>query len=325
MSNCHDLFTTFHNEIYLDSSKKESLRTSRNAIRNKIKKYFKDDLKVKEPKFYGQGSYMMNTTVTPIDGEYDIDDGLYLEHLTDVAEEEWPKTATVHRWVVDAVTGHTDTPPVDKNTCVRVIYKAEYHVDIPIYVKKKDEHPKLAHKTEGWIDSDPKELTKWFNDEVAAKGDQLKRAVRYFKAWKDKKEGETKLPSGMILTILAANYFVSDHPNNDDEAFIATAKAIHDSLSESFSLTRPVFPSEELISDWSETKQNNFLTKLENLVKKGGEALEEQDKTKASKKWSTLFGDRFPEYTPPEETETEKNSVFKSSAPAVLGNHGRSA
>lgn len=325
MSSCHDLFTIFHNKIYLKPIKKASLRTSRDAIRKKVKRYFKEELELKEPKFYGQGSYMMNTTVTPIDGEYDIDDGIYLEHLTDVDEEDWPKAATVHGWVVDAVTGHTDTPPVDKNTCVRVIYKAEYHVDIPIYVKKKDEHPKLAHKSKGWIDSDPKELTKWFNDEVTAKGDQLKRVVRYLKAWKDFKESETKLPSGMHLTILAANYFVSDHPDDDDAALTATAKAIHVGLSESFSLTRPVFPSEELLEDWSETRRNNFLTKLENIVKKGGEALEEQDKVKASKKWIRLFGDRFPEYTPPEENETEKNSVFRSSAPAVLGNHGRSA
>ncbi|WP_045517056.1 Mov34/MPN/PAD-1 family protein [Neobacillus niacini] len=34
-------------------------------------------------------------------------------------------------------------------------------------------------------DSDPKALTNWFNDEVALKGDQLKRIVRYFKAWKE--------------------------------------------------------------------------------------------------------------------------------------------
>ncbi len=55
-------------------------------MRDKIKKYFSEELDVKKPKFYGQGSYMMNTTVTPIDGEYDIDDGIYLEHLKDTDE-----------------------------------------------------------------------------------------------------------------------------------------------------------------------------------------------------------------------------------------------
>lgn len=325
MANCHDLITTFHNEIYLDSEKKESLRTSRNAIRTKIRNYFKNELKISEPKFYGQGSYMMNTTIIPIDGEYDIDDGIYLDHLKNEEEENWPTPSKVHSWIVKATEGHTDTPPKDKTTCVRVIYKKNYHVDLPIYVKKTDEHPKLAHKSKGWIDSDPKELTKWFNSEVNTHGDQLKRIVRYLKAWKDNKEGETKLPSGMHLTILAVNHFVSDHPDEDDAALAATAKAIHTSLSDSFSLSRPVFPEEELLADWSDTKKDNFLDKLSNLIKNAEEALELEDKVKSSKKWINIFGDRFPEYTPPQSSKVESNSVIKSSAPPVLGNHGRSA
>ncbi|MEK5177816.1 cyclic GMP-AMP synthase DncV-like nucleotidyltransferase [Paenibacillus odorifer] len=323
MSNCNDLFASFHDEIYLHSEKKESLRTSRNSIRKKIKKYFKETLGLTEPKFYGQGSYMMNTMVNPIEGEYDIDDGIYIEHLKKEDEENWDTPIKVHNWIVKAVTGHTSTAPIDKNTCVRVIYKNEYHVDLPIYVKKEGEHPKLAHKSKGWVDSDPKELTKWFNDQVKEKGDQLKRIVRYLKAWKDHKEGDIKLPSGMVLTILAANHFVTDYPDEDDAALTATVKAIYDELSVSFSLTRPVFPDEELL-DWSDSKQENLLTKLDNLIKKAEKALEEQDKTKASKKWIDVFGDRFPEH-PPEDSQSESNSVLKSAAPAVLGNHGRSA
>jgi hypothetical protein len=318
MSNCHDLFDNFHEKIYLHSDSKKTLRKSRNAIRNKIIKHFNEVLKISQPKFYGQGSYMMNTTVTPIDGEYDIDDGIYLQHLNGVTEKDWPTPTKVHNWIVDAVDGHTTTPPVDKNTCVRVIYKSEYHVDLPIYVMSGD-HPKLSHKSKGWIDSDPKLLTDWFNGKASERGEQLKRIVRYFKAWKDFKDGDPKLPSGMILTILAENYFVAD--DNDDASLAATAKSIHDNLSSVFSLIRPVFPSEELISDWSTTRQDNFLTKLNYLIKKAAEALETEDKTTASQKWIKVFGSRFPEYDPPEEEST----ASKSAAPAVLGNHGRSA
>ncbi|MFD1954103.1 CBASS cGAMP synthase [Paenibacillus thailandensis] len=326
MSNCHDLFIKFHDdEIYLKSDKKESLRKSRNALRDKIKKYFSEELDVKKPKFYGQGSYMMNTTVTPIDGEYDIDDGIYLEHLKDSDEGDWPTPSTVHSWIVKATKGHTSEDPVDKNTCVRVIYKANYHVDLPIYIKKDDQSPKLAHKSKGWITSDPKALTDWFKGEVQIKGDQLKRLVRYLKAWKDYKESDTKFPSGMILTILAANHFVSDYPDEDDAALVATAKEIHNTLSESFSLVRPVVPGEELFDNWSETRRSNFLNKLEDLIKKGGEALENQDKTEASKKWRKIFGSRFPEYQPPEDENKGSNSAIQTTSAAVLGNHGRSA
>ncbi|WP_338555593.1 CBASS cGAMP synthase [Paenibacillus sp. KS-LC4] len=321
MSVCHDLFIDFHSEIFLTSDKKESLRTSRNAVREKIKKHFRDKLKLEEPKFYGQGSYMMNTTVVPIDGEFDIDDGIYLQNLEGVEEKDWPIPTTVHNWILDAVNGHTSSSPVDKNTCVRVIYKANYHVDLPIYVMSGS-HPKLAHKSKGWIDSDPKELTKWFNGEATSKGAQLKRIVRYLKAWKDYKEGETKLPSGMILSILAINHFVSDYKDNDDKALVETVRAIKEALDTSFSLVRPVFPSEELINDWSETKKTNFLDKLDSLIKKGDEALTSSDKTSASKKWRGIFGDRFPEYQAP---DSETSAAFRSTSPAILGNHGRSA
>ncbi|MEK3954518.1 CBASS cGAMP synthase [Psychrobacillus sp. FSL K6-1464] len=327
MVQCNDLFLKFDDEIRLKSSKKASLRTSRNSIRKDIQKYFDETLKVSKPKFWGQGSYMMNTIIKPIEGEYDIDDGVYLIHLEGKEEENWPSTSTVHNWIVKAVENKTSTPPLDKNTCVRVIYKDDYHIDLPIYIKGKDaDHPKLAHKSKGWVDSDPKKLTNWFNEEVAEKGDQLKRLVRYFKAWKDNKKNGDKFPSGMIFTILAVNHFVEGYEEDDDSAFIAVAKEIYDSLNNDFSLKRPVFPEEELLEDWSETAKNNFLTKLSSLITNGQKALEKEDKSKAADTWIKIFGDRFPEYTPPEsENRLNKGYALQTSEPAVIGNHGRSS
>lgn len=327
MAQCNDLFLKFDEEIRLKPDKKQTLRTSRNAIRTKIKNYFKDTLKVSQPSFWGQGSYMMNTTIKPIDGEFDIDDGIYLIHLADKEEEDWPAASTVHNWVLKAVDGHTTTPPVNKNTCVRVIYKSDYHIDFPIYIKGSDsEHPKLAHKTQGWIDSDPKALTNWFNGEVSNKGDQLKRIVRYFKAWKDYKKGDDKFPSGMVFTILAANHYVEGYEDDDDSAFIAVAKEIYDGLNNSFSLSRPVFPDEELIADWSETAKNNFLSKLSSLVTNGQKALEKEKKSEASDIWIKVFGDRFPKHTDTDpENRLSKGYALQTSQAAILGNHGRSS
>ena len=327
MAECNDLFLKFNGEIELKSNKKASLRTSRDAIREDIRNHFEKELKVSKPKFRGQGSYMMNTIIKPIDGEYDIDDGVYLEHLADTDEEDWPTTGTVHNWIVKAVQDRTSTPPKNKNTCVRVIYKGDYHIDLPIYIKATDsDHPKLAHKTKGWVDSDPKELTKWFNEQVSSKNAQLKRLVRYFKAWKDFKKNGDKFPSGMIFTILAANHYVEGYEDADDSAFIAVAKEIYDALNANFSLNRPVFPGEELFEDWSETAKTNFLTKLSSLIDNGQKAFEEADKVAASKIWIKIFGDRFPEFTPPKnENNIEKGYALKTSEPPILGNYGRSS
>lgn len=327
MAKCHDLFLKFNDNITLDSGKKSALRTSRNAIRNDIKDYFDETLKVTKPKFWGQGSYMMKTIIKPIEGEYDIDDGVYLEHLSETDESEWPSASTVHNWVVNAVKDRTSTDPQDKNTCVRAIYKNDYHIDLPIYIKgKNEEHPKLAHKSKGWIDSDPKELTNWFNDEVDKKDAQLKRIVRYFKAWKDFKKNGDKFPSGMVFTILAANHFIKGYEDDEDAAFIAVAQEIYDEFNTYFSLNRPVFPYEELLDDWSEGAQTNFLNKLSSLITKGQAALETDSKEEASKIWFKLFGDRFPEYTPPkEENKMDEGYALKTDEPAVLGNYGRSS
>lgn len=323
VADCQDLFMTFHGKIHLGSEQKERLRTSRNALRDKIKKHFAEELEVSEPSFYGQGSYMMNTGVNPQDGEYDIDDGIYLNHLKDVEEEEWPTPGTVHRWIVDATEGHTTTPPVDKNTCVRVIYKGQYHVDFPIYIMTVD-NPKLAHKALGWVDSDPKAFTTWFRGEVREKGEQLRRIVQYLKAWKDETEGTVKFPSGMLLTILASDHYVSDDAERDDAALVSTAKAIHEALSASFSTTKPVVPHEELLADWSDTRRDGFLSRLSTLVNRGAKALEEEDKVKASEEWIKVFGSRFPKHEPPKGGGATE-AALRTSAPAVLGNHGRSA
>lgn len=325
MAQCNDLFMEFDGKIKLDSTKKQSLRTSRNALRVKIQNYFENTLKVTKPNFWGQGSYMMNTIIKPIEGEYDIDDGVYLKHLAGKDEEEWPAATTVHNWILKAVDGHTTTPPVNKNTCVRVIFKNDYHIDFPIYILGDNaDHPKLAHKTKGWIDSDPKELTNWFSNEVTSKGDQLKRIVRYFKAWKDNKKGEDKFPSGMIFTILASNHFVEGYEEDDDSVFIAIAKEIYDELNESFSLKRPVFPEEELFDEWSETAKTNFLSKLSTLVTNGQKALEKEKKSESADIWIKIFGDRFPEYNPPED-RVNKGYALQTSSAAVIGNYGRSS
>ncbi|MGE8018528.1 cyclic GMP-AMP synthase DncV-like nucleotidyltransferase [Peribacillus frigoritolerans] len=325
LAKCNDLFIKLDEEISLQSKKKNTLRTSRNALRKKIQDYFEETLEVSKPKFWGQGSYMMNTIIIPIEGEYDIDDGVYLIHLAGKSEESWPATSTVHNWIKNAVDGHTSTSPVDKNTCVRVIYKDDYHIDFPIYIKANDaDHPKLAHKTKGWVDSDPKKLTNWFNSEVDDKGAQLKRIVRYFKSWKDYKKGNDKFPSGMIFTILAANHFIEGYEEDDDSAFISVAKEIYDNLNSTFSLIRPVFPEEELFEGWTETAKTNFLSKLSSLITNGQKALEKENKKEAAEIWAGLFGDSFPEFTPPEE-KVNKGYALQTSKPAILGNHGRSS
>ena len=178
MADIHDLFKKFNNEISLSTDKQNNLRKGRDALRSKIKTWFTDHDK-QQPTFCWQGSFAMKTTVNPINGnEYDLDDGVYLSGYSDIDQDSWPSPITVHSWIKSAVDGHTQKSPVDKDTCVRVVYEAGYHIDYPIYIMQ-DDVAYLAHKTKGWIVSDPKAFKDWFIKKVQDNDEQLRRVVKY--------------------------------------------------------------------------------------------------------------------------------------------------
>ena len=211
MADLNHEFKTFYDRIALASSKKDSLRKARNALRDKIRRHFRETLKLKVPKFQGQGSYAMRTMINPLNGEFDIDDGVYLQHLDASDKSGWPSPETVHRWLVDATDGQTNLKPIDKRTCVRVRYAGQYHVDLPAYGELNGDYL-LAEKGEkGWHRSDPLALTDWFKNSVKNRGEQLRDMVLYLKAWADFQSSRLgKMPSGLILTVLATNHFCAD-------------------------------------------------------------------------------------------------------------------
>jgi RNase P protein component len=292
MANCDKLFRKFNKVITLDQTRKEQLRTSRNAVRERIRRYFREKQNGLVPKFHGQGSFMMNTIICPLDGEFDVDDGIYFK----VKVKPLQTINTFHEWIREAIDEHTKQEPIDKQTCVRLVYAREYHLDLPIYYLIEGQTPYLAHKREGWIKSDPREFIKWFNSK-ADEGGQLKRIVRYLKAWSDNKKSDNKegnLPSGLIFSTLAANYVVFDE--RDDLAFYQTLVAIKYQLELSFTCYRPTPPdSENLLEDYSNTKRDYFLGQLGSFIKSAEKALsDELSKKDACEAWQYHFGDRFP-------------------------------
>jgi hypothetical protein len=288
MANFDKLFREFNCVIALDSTRKEQLRTSRNAFRKRITRYFWKKENGLVPKFHGQGSFMMNTIICPIDGEFDVDDGIYFL----VGKQPAYSVKTFHKWIYEAVDGYTKQSPIDKQTCVRVVYAGNYHLDLPIYYVIKGQVPYLAHKEKGWIESDPREFIQWFNNK-ADKDGQLKRIVRYLKAWSDYRRGE--LPSGLIFSILAANS-ISYH-DRDDMAFYKTLVNIKNSLETNFVCYRPTTPAfENLLANYSKTNKDYFLGQLDSFIQSAEKALDEKTMEKdACKAWQQHFGEaRFP-------------------------------
>ena len=130
--NIQKAFNQFNDIITLKGIKRDNLITGRNGLRNRIKSKF-DEKKRLQPKFCMQGSFAMKTTVNPVgDKEYDVDDGVYIQGYSEKDISEWPSVQTVHNWIREAVQNYTSNEPIDKNTCIRVVFANKYHIDLPI-------------------------------------------------------------------------------------------------------------------------------------------------------------------------------------------------
>ncbi|GAB2846073.1 CBASS cGAMP synthase [Hymenobacter ruber] len=305
MANCDSIFKVFDEAIILNDSRHDSLKRSRKALRTRIKEYFKNNKPGElKPKFHGQGSFMMGVAINPIPKvviedekevtkyKYDVDDGVYF-----IGKESDRKAITTyHNWIWDAVDGHTDTAPVDKNTCIRVIYHDGHNIDLPIYFLLKgddDAVPQLAHKAKSWIDSDPREFVTWFTDQ-ADEQPQLRSLVRYLKAWCDyqnDRSGTRKMPIGLVMTIWATEN--ARYNERDDVALRDTLQAIRDTLRTAFECNRPTVPAgENLLDDYNH--EDYFIGKLDAFLESAKQAVNETNQKVACGKWQTHLGSRFP-------------------------------
>lgn len=288
----HDTFENFHTLIRIDHTKKTSLLSNKTALRNKIKNHFISKGRSK-PKFFIQGSMDNNvsTGINPMNEDYDIDDGVYLQGIS--TNDITPETA--HKWIYNAVLGHTQSTE-DKTKCVRVNYaNNEKHVDLPIYIEE-NRTSFLAIKGKGWIENKPKEISEWFKSQKDDKGTDFRKAIRFLKAWKDKRENENstlQLFGGFQLSILVSEYFPDSYDNDLEKLFYLTVKNINDNLYYHPPLKNPVDYWQDTLEYYSESRINTFKDEFQKLYDKVEDAFSEKDIDKKYEKWGKIFGRRF--------------------------------
>lgn len=286
--NLHTAFKKFDETIILSKSKADSILKSREAVRDKIRNYFKNELHENQPRFKWQGSFAIHTALNPInENEVDIDDGLYLNNVDETDEFTWPTPKEIHNTIMSALEGHTQDGYEDKTSCVRVIYKKNYHVDIPIYIMKNG-HALLANKkTNEWEASDSKDFRDWYYK--TRKNDQTSRIVRYLKAWRDYKNFDF---ASIELTILVAKHHVQ---NGDDSiALKETLAEICNVLTWSKRVDKPVSPFEDLWGELSDSEKDSRIRKLEKLRSDVQTAINASSAHRASIILREQFGERFP-------------------------------
>lgn len=315
MANTEKQFKEYLDNIRLTDAALAPLRTSRNANRERIKDYWKDVLKRPVPSFDEQGSYEMGTGVEPLNGDHDLDDGVYLNCIGD-DPAKWPATSTVQDWIAAAVSGYTKSDPQKRKRCVRVPYAADYHIDLPVYGTDAAGKYRLYEKGKQpaeFVESNAAEFAKWFKEKKDATP-KIRDVVRFLKAWRDYQGGGLRRLKGVGITILVANNIQSFE--RFDETVAKTARACANHLMLYRSIVDPVAPWENITASWSSDDMDAVIADLNALADRGDAAIKEEKVRDAALIWNKEFGDRYP--VPDEEVDAE-NRAFTERIPPVIG------
>jgi hypothetical protein len=292
MANCNDLFQQFLSEITILKSQRDNLQKGKEAIREIIKKYFSDELEIKEPEFFLQGSYALKTMVRPLGKEdYDLDDGVYLQHTDDDISTPTPTTAS--SWIFEAVRKHTKKTENKKN-CIRVVYADNYHIDLPVYREINGRLYLGTLKDNKWVPSDAKSFNEFFYNRLE-KTEQMRSCIKYLKAWKD--FNGCYLKGIHITALVSINHAAED--DRDDLSLMRTSANMIRYLQDNRQIINPIDDKENLINNWDKKRLDSAIESIESLYEKAKQAIDTDDKNEASKLWCKAFGDRFPKYDGP--------------------------
>ncbi|MFZ2782881.1 MAG: CBASS cGAMP synthase [Sediminibacterium sp.] len=286
MANCDQLFKDYHEEISITSAKNNKMKTSKDRLRERIRKYFAEHHPEYLPQFYIQGSNKMKIGIRTKDDICDLDDGVYFFRDPDVT------ATTLQGWIWDAVDGYTTTTPEHRKKCIRNIFANDYEIDMPVYYKIDGKAYQLAVKNVGWESSDSKALVDWFKKQKDKDG-KLIRDIKYLKGWCDEKRN--KMPSGLAMCILASNAKAKIVLNDRDDITLRDIlKEIKKELDFKFQCIVPAEPFDDLFKEYDKTRKDNFLSALQAFIDDADNALKEDNQLKASKLWRKHLGNRFP-------------------------------
>lgn len=268
--------------------------------------------------------------------EADIDDGCYLPMTFVTQQTKRPSVAAETFFeiaeaalatLVKAMGWRFGRP---KPTCIRIHISEFAHIDIPLYAIPDEEFEKLkksmalesmtmdsaertekidrwdalpldqvllAHRTENWMPSDPRPLNDWFVDQVNVQGPQMRRVVRYLKAFRDH-EWKSGGPASVLLMATAVQLFQQE-PGRDDLSLLNVVKGIPAALRKG--VNHPTDDSESLTDRLRKAGAAEGLDLVEEAAEKFSQLAGVLEATLAASSaeqgviWMRQqFGDRFP-------------------------------
>lgn len=322
MADLQKQFNQFHDDIKL-SAENTMLIEKRDILKQNLESALKDNDKApKIDKFLLQGSYATYTGINPVNGDYDIDVGV----LFDCTKDDIG-IMKLKDMVFDALS-HPSRKPTIKNPCITTQYikngDPDYHVDMPIYVKRADGDAydlawgKSSSSAE-WIHSAPKDLVDEINNRYKDEGvrAQYRRIVKYLKSWKSNKFTGFTVPSiGLCLSALKHFSYEIDFHEDTPNDLIALRRTLSiiindfsyagtdDNDDELYRLKTPlpVIPYNDVFEKLTDVQMTNLKGKMEKFHDDLVEAEKEERLEEACK----LINKHLPDFPLPDKAEAAK-------------------
>lgn len=284
---------------------------------------------VPTPRFFTQGSWSYKTLNAPaqMPQQCDLDDGAYLP-MGFVTQTKRPSKAaslffSAAEEALAPLVKMRGWKQSEKPTCIRIEVSSDAHVDIPLYaipdaefqllkarahyamdsieeaVKRAErdawtalpnDQVLLAHREKDWIESDPRPLKDWFLNEVDVKGEQLRRVVRYLKAYRDWRWSQGG-PASILLMAAASPLFEAKH-GRDDVALLEVCKALPKALRDG--VNNPAEESESLTDRLGPNGVEEAAKAFEKFAAILDAAISCSDASLACRWLQEQFGQRFP-------------------------------
>lgn len=281
----------------------------------------------------------------------DMDDGCYMPlsflkgALPDIASKFFFDAVEAVLAPVARRYGWKINPGGPKPTCTRIELDATKHIDIPLYAIPDQEYEKLvefiekalregkadavradsewdllpadtlllAHREEGWKPSDPRPLRDWIIRQVLLKSEQLRRLMRYAKAWRDWIWPNGRSPSSILLMV-AVDQALLESETRDDTALLKVAAKLPGILAGQ--VENPVMPGEFLSDKLDEENiRDDVVARAQELHSTLQHAIMVCDRPEeACRSLQQLFGPRFP--TDTTAIEKVKAAAIVAAAPA---------
>jgi hypothetical protein len=202
--------------------------------------------------------------------------------------------------------GSFNRPPEVRNNCVRIYYKAGYHVDMPVYrrITSWDIWGNVSYRHElastDWKRSDARHVTEWFEEENnrqspdTTNGRQLRRMVRQIKKFARSRESwKGQILSGFGITKLVTECFCGN-ANREDIALHDTMEAIRDRLEWSLEIAHPVTPNETITKDAKDARARFLRDRLAEAISTLAPLFESGcTRANALKCWDRVFATTF--------------------------------